>query len=93
DRVKAQVVAEQIYDLDSVYYQAMQIGILETIGLGWPLLEQYADKIKAVTAEQVQAVANKYLNRDQLTVTVLEPLPLSMKKATATALQGGAHGR
>ncbi|MET0102671.1 MAG: pitrilysin family protein [Sedimenticola sp.] len=93
DRVKAQVVAEQIYDLDSVYYQAMQIGILETIGLGWPLLEQYADKIKAVTAEQVQAVANKYLNRDQLTVTVLEPLPLSMKKATATALQGGAHDR
>ncbi|MES9935531.1 MAG: pitrilysin family protein, partial [Sedimenticola sp.] len=93
DRVKAQVVAEQIYDLDSVYYQAMQIGILETVGLGWPLLEQYADKIKAVTAEQVQAVANKYLNRDQLTVTVLEPLPLSMKKATATALQGGAHGR
>ncbi|OOZ36288.1 M16 family metallopeptidase [Solemya velesiana gill symbiont] len=93
DRVKAQVVAEQIYDLDSVYYQAMQIGILETIGLGWPLLDQYVDKIKAVTPEQVQAVARKYLNQDQLTVTVLEPLPLSAGNSTTAAMRGNSHGR
>ncbi|MES9963758.1 MAG: pitrilysin family protein [Candidatus Sedimenticola sp. 20ELBAFRAG] len=93
DRVKAQVVAEQIYDLDSVYYQAMQLGVLETIGLGWQLLDQYVDKIKAVTPEQVQAVAKKYLNKDQLTVTVLEPLPISNEQAAEAAMQGGGHGR
>ncbi|MES9871890.1 MAG: pitrilysin family protein [Candidatus Sedimenticola sp. 6PFRAG7] len=93
DRVKAQVVAEQIYDLDSVYYQAMQLGVLETIGLGWQLLDQYVDKIKAVTPEQVQAVAKKYLNKDQLTVTVLEPLPISNEQAAKAAMQGGGHGR
>ncbi len=73
-RVKAQVVASNVYELDSVFYQAMQIGMLETIGLGWPLLDEYVDKIRAVTAEQVQAVARKFLIRDQLTVAVLEPI-------------------
>ncbi|MES9846162.1 MAG: insulinase family protein, partial [Candidatus Sedimenticola sp. 6PFRAG5] len=65
----------------------------ETIGLGWQLLDQYVDKIKAVTPEQVQAVANKYLNKDQLTVTVLEPLPISNEQAAKAAMQGGGHGR
>ncbi len=73
-RVKAQVVASNVYELDSVFYQAMQIGMLETIGLGWPLLDEYVDKVRAVTAEQVQAVARKYLVKDQLTVAILEPV-------------------
>ena len=73
-RVKAQVVASNVYELDSVFYQAMQIGMLETIGLGWPLLDEYVDNVRAVTAEQVQAVARKFLVKDQLTVAVLEPV-------------------
>ncbi|MCF6236406.1 MAG: insulinase family protein [Gammaproteobacteria bacterium] len=72
-RVKAQVVASNVYELDSVFYQAMQIGMLETIGLGWPMLDEYVDKVRAVTAEQVRSVARKYLLKDQLTVAVLEP--------------------
>ena len=75
-RIKAQVVADKIYEQDSVFYQAMQMGILETVGLGWQKLDEYPDRIRAVTAEQVQAVAKKYLVDDQLTVAVLEPLPL-----------------
>ncbi len=73
-RVKAQVVAGNVYELDSIFYQAMQIGMLETVGLGWPMLDEYVDKIRAVTAEQVRAVARKYLLKDQLTVAVLEPV-------------------
>jgi len=34
------------------------------------------ERVKAVTAEQVQAVAKKYLVDDSLTVAVLEPQPL-----------------
>jgi zinc protease len=33
-------------------------------------------RINAVTAEQVQAVAKKYLLEETLTVAVLDPLPM-----------------
>ncbi|MEJ1354969.1 MAG: pitrilysin family protein [Candidatus Sedimenticola sp. (ex Thyasira tokunagai)] len=75
-RVRAQVIAGEVYELDSVYYQAMQIGMLETVGLDWRLLDQYTDNIKRVTAEQVRKVARKYLQDERLTVTRLEPLPM-----------------
>lgn len=91
-RVQAQVVASQVYELDSVFYQAMQIGTLETIGLDWKLIDQYPDRMRAVTAEQVREVARKYLRDDRLTVAELEPLPLENKQQVR-AISGGGHGR
>lgn len=91
ERVKAQVVAETVYEKDSVFYQGMQIGMLETIGLDWMVGEQYVDNIKAVTAEQVQAVANKYFVDDSLTIAELVPLPLDGRRPAATS--GDAHVR
>ena len=75
-RIKAQVVAHKVYEQDSVFYQAMQMGMLETVGMGWQTLDEYPERIRAVTAEQVQAVAEKYLIDDGLTVAVLEPQSL-----------------
>ena len=72
--MKTQVVASEVYQLDSVFYQAMQLGMLETVGLNWQLSEQYVDKIQAVTAEQIQQVAQKYFIDDRLTVGELEPV-------------------
>ena len=72
-RIKAQVIANDVYEKDSVFYQAMSIGMLETVGVGWQKADEYLDKIRAVTAEQVQQVANKYLLDDHLVVAVLEP--------------------
>jgi zinc protease len=74
-RVKTQVITNTIYQQDSMFYQAMQIGSLESIGLSWRLKDTYVDRIKAVTAEQVQAVARNYLVDDHLTVAVLDPVP------------------
>ncbi len=88
-RVKAQVVANAVYEKDSVFYQAMQIGMLETIGVDWRVGEDYVDNIKAVTAEQVQAVANKYLTNSQLTVGELVPLPLDGRHPVSSA--GGQY--
>ena len=78
-RIKAQVVAHKVYEQDSVFYQAMQMGLLEAVGLGWEKLDEYPDRIRAVTAEQVQAVARKYLVDDSLTVAILEPQSLTDK--------------
>ncbi|MBI3772338.1 MAG: insulinase family protein [Gammaproteobacteria bacterium] len=79
-RVKAQVVASKVYEKDSVFYQAMQIGSLITQGYDWKLGDQYADKIQQVTAEQIRDVARKYLTDDRLTVAVLDPQPLDGKR-------------
>jgi zinc protease len=75
-RVKAQVIAADVYQRDSMFYQAMQIGNLETAGFSWRILKGYPAKLQAVTAEQVQAVAKKYFNKDNLTVATLDPQPI-----------------
>ena len=75
------MVASKVYERDSVFYQAMQIGVLETVGLGWQMLDDYVAKVNAVTPEQLQAVAEKYLVDDTLTVAVLEPLPIAVAPA------------
>lgn len=75
-RVKAQVISSDVYEKDSVFFQAYIIGVLETIGLSWKLADKYVERVNAVTAEQVMAVAKKYLIDDRLTVAELDPLPL-----------------
>ena len=76
-RVKTQAVAHNVYERDSLFYQAMIVGIAETVGLSWMDVEKYVDSVQAVTAEQVQAVAKKYLRDDRLTVATLKPQPLA----------------
>lgn len=80
ERIKAQTIAAKVYEKDSVFYQAMQIGMLATVGLDWKLNEEYTKRIRQVTAEQIRDVAKKYLIKDTLTVAVLDPQPLTAKK-------------
>ncbi|SCZ53290.1 M16 family metallopeptidase [Thiohalomonas denitrificans] len=75
ERIKAQVTASNVYQLDSVSYQARQIGSLESVGLGWETAEEYVDRVEAVTPEQVQQVAREYLKADALTIARLNPQP------------------
>ncbi|MCH9697986.1 MAG: insulinase family protein [Gammaproteobacteria bacterium] len=70
-RVKAQVIANKVYQRDSLFYQAMQLGSLETVGLGWRVGEQYLDRIKTVTAGQIQEVAKKYLSDQSLNIAYM----------------------
>jgi zinc protease len=76
ERVRNQLIAEKVYELDSLFYQAMVLGQLETVGLGWELADTYVDQLAAVTPEQIRAVARRYLVPDQLTVAVLDPQPI-----------------
>lgn len=76
ERVKAQVVARDVYERDSMFYQGMRIGIYETVGLDHRRLVEYVPRIEAVTPEQLQKVARKYLTDQVLTIAELKPLPL-----------------
>lgn len=92
ERVKAQVTAETIYERDSMFYQAMQIGLLETVGLGWQRVDEYVDRVRQVTAQQVQEVANKYLSADGLTVAHLKPLPVHRETLPARESESAIGG-
>jgi zinc protease len=93
-RVKAQVLASQVYQQDSLFYQAMQIGEWTTAGLDYKDRDTRYAKLKAVTGEQVQEVARKYLVDDRLTVAVLDPLPMPQGAPVFQRnLIGGGHGR
>lgn len=76
NRVKAGVIAADVYQRDSMFYQGMQLGTIETIGFPWKILQDYPAKLRAVTPEQVQAVAKKYLLKDNLTIATLDPQPM-----------------
>lgn len=91
-RVKTQVIAGSVYELDSVFYQAMQLGMLETIGLDWRLVDSYPEKIAAITAEQVQQVAEKYFVEDSLTIAELIPVATE-NTSTSRPMSGDQHVR
>ena len=82
--IKTRMLASQVYGRDSLTRQAYQLGQFETLGLGWRALYDQIDHLKAVTPEQVQAVAKKYLNKD--TRIVGELLPQSPTKELAKEL-------
>jgi len=73
ERIKTQVVADRIYERDSMFYQGLIIGTLESVGLGWQLSDEYVEKIRGVTPEQVRKVAAKYLVPERLTIAKLLP--------------------
>ncbi len=90
ERIKAQVVAAKVYEQDSVFYQAMQMGILETVDLSWQVGEDYVENLRAITAEQIRQVAREFLVGDGLTVGVLDPQPID--KAAGHKMSGGHNG-
>jgi len=79
-RAKAQLVASEVYKLDSMFAQAMEIGQMEAVGLPYRLNDRIIEKLQAVTPEQVQAVARRYFIDDALTVGTLDPQPLDSAK-------------
>jgi zinc protease len=70
------VVSSDVYQRDSMFYQGMQVGQLATMGYDWRMLKTYPEKLKAVTSEQIIAVAKKYLVKDNMTVATLDPQPI-----------------
>ena len=73
-RVKTQIIAQKTFEKDSIFGQAMEIGLLETLGLKSETSETFTNKIQQVTAQQVQEVAKRYLTENAITEARLYPL-------------------
>lgn len=76
NRVKVRWVAGEVYKLDSLMNQARELGGNWIVGLPLDADQRLLDRLRAVTADQVKAVAAKYFGDDHLTVGVLRPLPV-----------------
>ncbi len=87
ERIKAQVVASDVYQRDSLFYQGMKMGIYETVGLDYRLADRFVEGVRAVTVDDVQAVAREYFQDDGLTIATLEPA--SDEPSTQPSLTGG----
>jgi zinc protease len=72
-KAKNQIEAAFVFGQDSIFGQAMKIGYYEALG-DWRLMDSYLDGIRKVTREEVQRVAQEYLDRDRRTVGVLVPI-------------------
>ncbi len=88
-RVKAQLIASQVYKRDSVFGQAMEIGSVELSGFSYRQIDRMIERLAAVTPAQVQAVAQKYFSDDQLTVATLLPLPLTAQAQSGKSSVSG----
>jgi zinc protease len=71
-KVNAQLRARFVYDADSVTDIAHQIGYFETIST-WRAYHGLSGRLQAVTSEQVQEAAAKYLTTSNRTIGWFEP--------------------
>jgi zinc protease len=72
-RIKVRILSDQIYKRDSIFGQAMEIGSTEMAGFSWRDIDVMLEKMQTITPAQVQAVAQKYLVDEGLTIAVLDP--------------------
>ncbi len=88
-RARNQVEASHIFEQDSNFRYAMLLGQAETIGVGWRRVDQFVERIRSVTAKDVQRVAKQYLTQDNRTVGILIPTPAKQPDAAPAAAHGG----
>ncbi|HEX5544761.1 MAG TPA: pitrilysin family protein [Nitrospira sp.] len=88
-RAKNQVEAARVFEQDSNFRHAMLMGQAESVGAGWRRIDQFVERIRAVTARDIQRVAKQYLTPDNRTVGILIPLPSPSPDSTPTAVRDG----
>lgn len=77
-RIKAQLLASQIYKRDSIFAQAMEIGSSEMADVSWRDLDRVIEQIQLIQSDQIQRVLKTYFIDDRLTIVTLDPQPRSM---------------
>ncbi len=88
NRVKTQWIAGRVYRRDSLMSQARELGSNWVQGLPLDADDRIIARLRAVTADQVKAVAGKYFGDDQLTVAVLLPQPPDKRRPPRAPLPG-----
>jgi zinc protease len=72
ERAKNLVESTLTYGQDSLFYRALQLGEYAALG-DWSLILKVVPGIRAVTAADLQRVAQTYLSEDNRTIGLLIP--------------------
>jgi zinc protease len=91
DKAKNQEQAGFVFGQDSVFAQAMQLGLYQMLG-SYKMIDQYLVNIDKVTAADVQRVAGKYLLAANRTIGVLVPTGM-LPHEVAGGAGGAVHHR
>ncbi len=73
-RIKNQIIAQKTFEKDSIFGQAMELGLLETVGIGWRNTNEYTQAINSITPEQIQQTAQHYFQENNRTDAELKPV-------------------
>jgi zinc protease len=79
-RARNQIEASFVWEQDSVFSRASVLGRFEMLG-SWRMLDDFLPKVRAVTAADLQRVAQRYFAVDRKNVSILLPA----EPATAAA--------
>lgn len=90
-RVKNRWVAGEVYKQDSVFNQARLLGVNWINGYPLASDQRLLERLRTVTAVQVQAVAAKYFGDDALTVATLLPQPVDKTRKPRQPVAGARH--
>ena len=96
-RVRTQWQASTVYERDSVFGQANDLGSNWVLGLPLNTNDRLLALLKTVTPAQVQDVAARYFGDDQMTVATLLPQPLTdadraaQKRSAGQGKDGAVH--
>jgi zinc protease len=89
-RAKNQIEASRTFERDSNFRHAMLLGQAEMVGAGWRRIDQFVERIRAVTAKDIQRVARQYLTEDNRTLGILVPLsPKPSEDSSPAAMREG----
>jgi zinc protease len=91
NRVKSQLLSSQIYKRDSIFAQAMEIGMSEMEGFSWRDLDKIIANVQRVSSKDIQSVIQKYLIDDQLSIAILDPQPVSAQAPKQPGISGMRH--
>ncbi len=75
DRARASQIAEFVYNSDSISRMARQYGWRLAVGMSVEDVEDWPERLKAVTVDDVRAVARKYLVEENSVTGILKPEP------------------
>ncbi len=70
-RIKNQLIASKTFEKDSLFGQALEIGILDSSNLSQQVGSDYIKQIESITPEMLMAVANRYFTDSRMSVVIL----------------------
>ena len=74
ESAKARIKSDNVFKFDSVFYQAMQVGMLETKNISWRNLDSYYKISETITLSEVMSAGKSYITENKHLITVLRPM-------------------